>query len=146
MIHLGQITKVEFGKEQKGTISVSNNHTTLFLQELAKDKNIGDNLEAEDIKELPNITMDFSYIDYLQKMIKDLNYLKDNFDYLKNHSIVFDNFPSDLVVRLNDKGVEKSLIKYEMVFYKKTSILVVITVLKAIERNWTAQYQYALAC
>ena len=147
MIHLGELTTVEFGKEQKGTIAVSNNSTTLFLQELAKEKNIGDALEEEDIKELPSITMDFSIdIDYIRKMINDLKKLKNTWNESENHSIIFDKFPSYVVCRLNDKGVEKSLIKYQMTFYKLGSLDVVITVLEAVERNWIRLYQYALAC
>ena len=56
MIHLGELTTVEFGKEQKGSIAVSSSHITLSLQELLKDKNIGILITDHNVQETLAIT------------------------------------------------------------------------------------------
>ena len=146
MIHLGELTTVEFGKEQKGSIAIGCSHITLSLQELAKDKNIGDSLMDGDVKELPCITIDFNLLDYLYDMIKRLSEIKDNWDNETNHSIVFGSFPSSAICRLNNSDKDKSLIKFKCNFYEIKSVDIFIKNLKSIENNWMNYYSYALAC
>jgi len=146
MIHLKELTTVEFGKEQKGSIAVSSSHITLSLQELLKDKNIGDTLIDEDIKELPSVTVTFNHLDFLYKMVKQLNELKDNWEIETNRSIIFSKFDSSTICRLNNADEDKNLLNFKCIFYQLTSVEILIKHLNSIERNWMNYYSYALAC
>ena len=75
----GLNTIVKFGNKQKASISVSAYKGILLLQELAKDKKIGDRLNDEDIKELPKVEIEFFTIESVDIMIKALEVIKRNY-------------------------------------------------------------------
>ena len=56
-------TTVKFGGYKKATIGVSVNNLSLNLQELASDKNIGDSICVEDVKDLPRVELEFSQME-----------------------------------------------------------------------------------
>ena len=75
----GLNTKVKFGDwDSKASIAVLAKKGTLTLQELAKDKQIGDPLEDGDTKELPKIEMEFTRLESVDIMIKALETIKKN--------------------------------------------------------------------
>ena len=73
------ITKVEFGTENKASISVSARKGTLTLQMLATEKQIGDKLELSDIQELPKVVIDFNNTKSIDILIKALEVIKRNY-------------------------------------------------------------------
>jgi hypothetical protein len=75
----GLTTTVKFGSKQKASISVNMKKGTLTLQELAKDKKIGDPLVAGDFHELPKVEMEFFTLESVNVVIKALEMMKKNF-------------------------------------------------------------------
>ncbi len=75
----GLNTTVKFGTHDKASISVSATKGTLLLQELAKDKKIGDKLEPDDIKELPKVEIEFFTLESVEIKIKALEVIKRNY-------------------------------------------------------------------
>lgn len=73
------ITKVEFGTENKASISVSTKNGTLTLQMLATEKQIGDKLELSDIQELPKVVIDFNNTKSIDILIEALEVIKRNY-------------------------------------------------------------------
>jgi hypothetical protein len=71
-------TTVTFGAYKKATIGVSVNGLSLYLQELASDKNIGDSICIEDIKDLPRVELEFNQMESIDVIIKALEVVRNN--------------------------------------------------------------------
>lgn len=74
----GLHTKVQFGDTNKASIGIRAFKGTVTLQELAKEKKIGDSLDDDDTKELPMIEMNFKRIESVDALIKALETIKKN--------------------------------------------------------------------
>ena len=75
------ITEVKFGKGNKGTLVVGvykDHPTTLTLQEIIGDHEIGTNCQKKDRKHLPKIEMEFFQEESIDVMIKALEGIKRN--------------------------------------------------------------------
>lgn len=73
-------TSVQFGTDKCGTIAVNAKYRRLILQELAREKQIGDKIEDGDARELPKIEMNFSSTKSIDVLIEALEKIKDNFE------------------------------------------------------------------
>jgi hypothetical protein len=80
MITIDALTaKVKFGDSgNKAKIAVLANKGTLTLQELAKEKQIGEKLEEGDAKELPKIELEFTRLESIDVLIDALKVIKSN--------------------------------------------------------------------
>lgn len=73
------ITKVLFGQNDKASIAVCAKAGVLTLQMLATDKQIGDKLDDNDIKELPKVEIEFFTPKSIDVMIGALEAIKRNY-------------------------------------------------------------------
>jgi hypothetical protein len=145
-----------FGTDKKATVSVSATKGTLTIQELAKDIEIGaDNLNPEDIKNLPKVMIEFFELPTLYRFINKLQDVKTNFTDLNFENVfIFEEFDKNenIVGILSDEnllGEPKIIVisKLKMMFYKSQSIDVLLRSLSVIERNWRdPDGTYYLAC
>lgn len=75
-------TRVFFAKpNEKGTIAVQAFHNKLILQELKTDKNISEELQDGDIKDLPKVVCDFQNVQSIDVVIAILERIKKNIQY-----------------------------------------------------------------
>jgi len=79
MISIKQNTvHVKFGESNKATIAIFGSHGTITLQELVKEKSIGEQIENEDANELPKVELEFSQLESIDALINGLKTIRKN--------------------------------------------------------------------
>lgn len=72
-------TTVQFAAmDNVGKIGVGVRGTTIQLQELLSEINVGESLTSDDIKDLPKVLLEFSNVNSIDVLIKALNAVKEN--------------------------------------------------------------------
>ena len=85
MITINEIenkVNIKFGENGMCGVILSNHQNSLLIQDTPRtDVRIGDSVKAEDIKPLPKIDMEFSDIESIDVLIKQLERIKTHIQY-----------------------------------------------------------------